>query len=142
MTLSILLAHAAATWFMTGLIWFVQVVHYPLFDRVGADDSARYCVDNRRLTTFVVVPVMLCEAAMSAALVWLLPATLKTLACGGAAMLLAIWLSTALIQLPRHLQLSTGFDAAVHRGLVVSNWLRTILWTARGILALVLIALH
>jgi hypothetical protein len=79
---------------------------------------------------------------MSAALVWLLPATLKTLACGGAAMLLAIWLSTALIQLPRHLQLSTGFDAAVHRGLVVSNWLRTILWTARGILALVLIALH
>jgi uncharacterized membrane protein len=142
MTLSILLAHAAATWFMTGLIWFVQVVHYPLFDRVGADDSARYCVDNRRLTTFVVVPVMLCEGAMSAALVWLLPATLKTLACGGAAMLLAIWLSTALIQLPRHLQLSTGFDAAVHRGLVVSNWLRTILWTARGILALVLIALH
>ncbi|MFY0528690.1 hypothetical protein ACN28I_37835 [Archangium gephyra] len=30
----VLLAHAAATLFMVGLIWFVQVVHYPLFSRV------------------------------------------------------------------------------------------------------------
>ena len=33
----LLLLHAAATLFMTGLIWFVQVVHYPLFARVGED---------------------------------------------------------------------------------------------------------
>lgn len=26
----ILVVHAAATWFMVGLIWFVQVVHYEL----------------------------------------------------------------------------------------------------------------
>jgi len=142
MTFTILLAHAAAAWFMTGLIWFVQVVHYPLFDRVGADESSRYSVDNRRLTTCVVMPVMLVEGAMSAALVWLLPAPLQTAAWAGVAMLLSIWLSTALIQLPRHLNLSKGFDAGVHRGLVASNWLRTILWSARGMLALWLIAVH
>lgn len=142
MTLAILLAHAAAAWFMTGLIWFVQVVHYPLFDRVGSDESARYCVDNRRLTTFVVAPVMLVEGALSASLVWLLLATFQPVAWAGAVMLLAIWLSTALIQVPRHLRLSRGFDAPVQRGLVASNWLRTILWTARGILALWLVAAH
>jgi hypothetical protein len=27
----LLLAHAAATLFMVGVIWFVQLVHYPLF---------------------------------------------------------------------------------------------------------------
>ncbi|MCK6525129.1 hypothetical protein L6R49_27300, partial [Myxococcota bacterium] len=31
----LLLIHAAATWFMVGLIWFVQIVHYPLFSAVG-----------------------------------------------------------------------------------------------------------
>jgi uncharacterized membrane protein len=140
MTLTILLAHAAAAWFMTGLIWFVQVVHYPLFDRVGADASARYCVDNRRLTTFVVVPVMLFEGATSAALVWLLPATLKPAAWAGIAMLLAIWVSTAMIHVPQHATLGKGFDASVHRRLVAGNWLRTALWTARGVLALWLLA--
>jgi hypothetical protein len=31
----LLLANAAATLFMVGVIRFVQVVHYPLFARVG-----------------------------------------------------------------------------------------------------------
>jgi hypothetical protein len=34
----LLLANAAATFFMVGVIWFVQVVHYPLFARVGTLD--------------------------------------------------------------------------------------------------------
>ena len=31
--------HALATIFMAGVIWFVQVVHYPLFRAVGRDVS-------------------------------------------------------------------------------------------------------
>ena len=27
--------HAAATWFMVGLVWVIQTVHYPLFAFVG-----------------------------------------------------------------------------------------------------------
>lgn len=140
MTLTILLAHAAATWFMTGLIWFVQIVHYPLFDRIGADETPRYCLDNRRLTTFVVVPVMLFEGAMAVALVWLLPASLELAAWTGVAMLMVLWGSTAVIHVPQHATLGKSFDASVHRRLVASNWLRTALWTARGVLALWLIA--
>ena len=30
-------AHLAATLYLAGLIWCIQVVHYPLMDRVGAD---------------------------------------------------------------------------------------------------------
>jgi hypothetical protein len=33
----VLLANLAATFFMVGLIWFVQIVHYPLFGQVGRD---------------------------------------------------------------------------------------------------------
>ena len=32
----LLLLHAGATFFMCGLIWFVQIVHYPLFAQVGS----------------------------------------------------------------------------------------------------------
>lgn len=35
----VLLANVASTLMLVGLIWFVQVVHYPQFVRVGANNS-------------------------------------------------------------------------------------------------------
>ena len=59
----ILLLHAAATVFMTGLIWFVQVVHYPLFSAVGRDRFSEYEGRHSRLTGRVVGAPMLLELA-------------------------------------------------------------------------------
>ena len=67
--MSLLIVHAAATWFMTGLIWFVQIVHYPLFAKVGALAFKEYEHDHQRKTTWVVAPVMLIEAAAASVLV-------------------------------------------------------------------------
>ena len=50
----VLLAHVGATLFMVGLIWFVQVVHYPLFGSVGREGFAGYSQAHSRLTGFVV----------------------------------------------------------------------------------------
>jgi hypothetical protein len=44
------------------------------------------------------------------------------------------WLWTAILQAPIHMKLMQGFDAAVVRRLILSNWLRTLTWTARGVL--------
>ena len=38
----VLVLHVAATMFMVGLIWLVQIVHYPLFAHVGADTFLAY----------------------------------------------------------------------------------------------------
>jgi hypothetical protein len=57
----------------------------------------------------------------------------------GAALLGAIWLSTFALQVPRHGALCHGFDADVHRGLVRSNWLRTVAWSLRSALVLALL---
>ena len=38
----LLLANLAATWTMVGMIWIVQIVHYPLFNRVGLEGFPRY----------------------------------------------------------------------------------------------------
>ncbi len=47
-----------------------------------------------------------------------------------------IWASTALLQVPRHTALGSGFDRAALSGLVLTNWLRTAAWSVRGALVL------
>jgi hypothetical protein len=55
--------------YMTGVIWVVQVVHYPLFARVGADGWAAYHAEHSRRITPVVAPAMLAHAGVAVALV-------------------------------------------------------------------------
>lgn len=137
---SVLLLHAFATLLMTGLIWFVQIVHYPMFEDVGSDRFAAYEQKHSRLTTFVVGPPMLLELATVIILLKLCPAgSFNQMAWTGAILLAAIWFSTAFLQVPMHSKLEAGFDPASHRFLVNSNWIRTVLWTVRGVLALLMI---
>lgn len=44
----LLLLNLASALFMTGLIWFVQVVHYPLFERIR---SLRWSMSFRHLAS-------------------------------------------------------------------------------------------
>jgi hypothetical protein len=133
----VLLVHLAATVFMVGVIWFVQIVHYPLFGRVGADGFAWYSTAHSRLTGFVVGPPMLVEAATAFALVVRPPQGVPfSLISIGLVLLGVIWLSTALLQSPQHTVLGRGFRPASHRFLVRTNWIRTALWTVRGLLVL------
>ena len=54
---AVAMVHFAATWLLVGIVWFVQIVHYPLFRRVA--DFAPYQWRNIRLTALVAGPVML-----------------------------------------------------------------------------------
>ena len=133
----VLLLHAASTLWMTGLIWFVQVVHYPLFSLVGDAGFAAYEHAHTTRTTLVVGPPMLLELATTVALLGLTSdAVPRSAAWMGAALLAAIWLSTALLQVPQHSLLSLGFDARAYEVLVQSNWIRTVGWSLRAALAL------
>jgi hypothetical protein len=117
------------------LIWFVQVVHYPLFGGVGREGFSAYEQRHSILTTWVVAPAMLIELATALLLLWNRPPQLPlSWLAIGAALVALLWLSTYLIQVPCHNRLASGFDAAIHQRLVISNWIRTIAWTARSAL--------
>ena len=138
----LLLAHLAATLFMVGLIWFVQIVHYPLFARIGEGSFRPYSEAHSRLTSYVVGPPMLLEATTALLLVFRRPEEVPLyLALAGLALVAAIWLSTALLQVPRHTALGSGFDRTAWRGLVGTNWIRTVAWSARGFVVLWMVAL-
>jgi len=136
----LLLIHFAATWFMVGIIWFVQLVHYPLFDHLAGDVAASYAYEHQRRTGWVVGPAMLVEMA-SAVLLGLFrpPGVGLPLIVAGLALLAIVWGSTFFVQIPIHAKLLEGYDARLQRRLVVTNWIRTAAWTARGALALEMI---
>jgi hypothetical protein len=134
---TLLLIHAASTLCMTGLIWFVQVVHYPLFLMVGRQTFSSYAAQHVRRTAWVVAPLMLVEAGTAVALAWLLATLLSSV---GLLLLMLTWASTALLQVPCHRRLVLGFDRPTAERLVRTNWLRTIAWSGRGLIALLLLA--
>ena len=137
LALPLLLAHVAATLYMTGLIWFVQRVHYPLFAGVGPLEFRAYEQAHVARTTPVVGPPMLIEAGTALVLAVATPSGVDPRAAwAGLALLGGIWLSTWLQQVPRHRDLERGFEERAHQRLVASNWIRTSGWTLRAALAL------
>ena len=131
----------ASTWFMTGLIWFVQVVHYPLAAEVGEAAYVRYQGEHMRRTTWVVGPAMLVEGVTAVGAIWRPPPGIGTAGVWlGIVMLVGIWASTALLQVPAHDRLARGFDRSAHGALVRWNWLRTGLWSARALTLLSAVA--
>ena len=134
---AVLLAlHLAATAAMFGLIWFVQVVHYPLFAAVGRDSFVSYETAHRRRTTFVVGPLMAAEGLSAVLLIVAPPAGVGlVLPVAGLVLLGVIHMSTVWLQVPRHAELNEGYDEATVRRLVRSNWVRTLGWSGRCAIA-------
>ena len=135
----IMVLHVVVTLFMGGLIWFIQIIHYPLFNRVGGDVFAAYAADNLRLTSYVVVLPMLVEATTAVLLLFFPPNGLDlSFLWIGFGLVILVWLSTIFVQLPLHRRLTAGFDRRTYRVLVRSNWIRTTAWSLRAVLVILL----
>lgn len=130
-------AQVAVTWSLVGLIWTIQVVHYPLMARVGEAGYSEYQREHMRRITWLVGPLMLAEVGLAVAL-WLRATTPNEtrLSWIGAVLLLVIWGATAIFSVPAHGRLESGFDERAHSRLVATNWVRTAAWTLRGLVAL------
>jgi hypothetical protein len=62
------------------------------------------------------------------------------LAWAGLALLGVIWSSTAFVQVPLHRRLEAGPDARAQHRLTLTNWVRTVAWSGRAVLAVVMLA--
>ena len=135
-------AHAVPTLCLCGLIWFVQLVHYALYPQIGAEQFVAYEQAHCRRITPLVLPLMLAELALVAALVWQAPdGATRTWAIAGAALLAVVWATTFLQQVPCHQVLERRADPAVMAQLWATNWIRTVAWTLRGAVAVRLLLL-
>lgn len=139
-TTLLLSLHLVATAAMVGLIWFVQVVHYPLFAAVGSEGFVAYELAHQTRTAWVVGPPMALEGVTALVLLLAPPDGVgRGLAVAGAALLAAVHASTVLLQVPAHARLGTAHDPAAVRRLVRTNWIRTIGWSARAVVAVAML---
>lgn len=132
---ALLLGNVVSTMLMTGVIWFVQIVHYPLFASVGKEQFVAYEAEHQQRTTWVVAPLMLAELATAIALIIERPMSVhRGEAWLGIALVALIWASTFFLQVPLHERLGREFREEWAARLVATNWVRTIAWSLRTVL--------
>ena len=139
--MGLLLVNAVAVLVMTGVIWFVQIVHYPLFAGVGDDAWGAYHRAHTRRTTWVVAAPMAVDLVSSIALVAARPDGVGAAAVVIGAVLAAVtWAATGLVAIPAHDRLGRGWDARTARRLLGANAVRTAAYSAHAAVVVAMLA--
>ena len=121
---------------LAGVIWTIQLVHYPLFALVGTQDRASYGEEHRRRITWLAAPLMTANVGVAAAGLVTAPSPLRALNAGLA---LAVFTATGLIYGPLHARLERNPRDRDIRRLVRANWARTAAWTLQVAVAAALL---
>ncbi len=136
----ILLANFVAATVMTGVIWFVQWVHYPLLASVPVDRAVETAMKHQRTTGQVLAIPMAVEGFTTLGLLISRPEGVQVIWPWIGAVLLAVALgSTVILSVPLHAKMVANPTAEVGRRLVVTNWPRTIAWSARAVVCTVML---
>lgn len=129
---AVLLAHIFGTFVMTGLIWFIQIVHFPLLKKIALPSREVYCKCMMGLTSWVVLPPMILELITGVLLLINQPRSFEWQM--GLLLLVFLWISTFAVQMPLNRKLARGGDTKIADLLTQTNWIRTVLWSYRSFL--------
>ena len=128
-----LILHLIATSVMVGVIWVIQLVHYPSFHFVELKQYTTFQRFHMARISYVVIPAMLTEL-FTLILIVISMDQIDNLVLSSAILLIFIWLMTAVFFSGVHQKLTLGYDQTVVDKLVKLNWGRTLLWTLRLLL--------
>jgi hypothetical protein len=128
-----LVIHLIATSIMVGVIWVIQLVHYPSFHFIESKQYTTFQRFHMSRISYVVVPAMLTELSTLIFLIIFMD-QIDTLVTVSGLLLIIIWLMTAVFFSGVHQKLTSGYDKTVVNNLVKLNWGRTLLWTLRLLL--------
>ena len=125
-------AHLATCLVMTGVIWVIQLVHYPAFSSIAEEKFAEFIRFHGNRISLLVAPLMIVELITGVVLAflnnWELLWGLNLIGIA------ATWASTFFLSVPCHKQLSRGKDWATIQKLVATNWPRTLIWSVRSVI--------
>ena len=137
----IFLLNLVISFIAVGLIWTIQLVHYPSMKYISKDRFPEYHNFHSIRISILAIPLMFAELVTSVILLYQnINNAIQTIFLVNLILVLLIWLSTFLIQVPLHNALSKEKNKEKLSKLIFSNWIRTILWTARSILMILFLA--
>ena len=128
-----LVLHLIATSVMVGVIWVIQLVHYPSFHFIELKQYTDFQRFHMSRISYVVIPAMFTEL-FTLILIVISMDKIDNLVLASAILLIFIWLMTAVFFSGVHQRLTLGYEQAVVDKLVKLNWGRTLLWTLRLLL--------
>ncbi|MEM8867164.1 MAG: hypothetical protein AAGC73_02745 [Verrucomicrobiota bacterium] len=119
---------------MLVILWLVQLVIYPSFLRISADQLVLW---HRSYTTrvgFVIIPTMFTQLFCQ---LWAATTSGGTLNYLSLTTVLVCWILTFFVSVPLHNKISNGEgEPATLNRLIQTNWPRTVLWTLAFILGI------
>ncbi len=126
---TLLLLETATTLYLCGLIWTVQVTHYPTFRFIPSDAAAAFHVHHTGAMTRIVLLPMVLELGLSLASAYFVPGPWRLLSLLA---VIGLWALTFGVSVPIHSQLNREWKKNEVEKLIRTNWLRTGLWSLRG----------
>ena len=122
--------HIVSTSLMVGVIWIMQLVHYPSFNFINIEEYKSFQEFHMKRISLIVIPAMILELTSGVLIFWIYQTDNIffniSLFC-----LFFIWFLTAILFSKMHQKLTLGYQISIVTKLVNLNWLRTISWTLR-----------
>ena len=137
----VLLGHLIFTSIMTGVIWVIQIVHYPSFHFIEKELYTAFQKFHMNKISIIVIPIMLAEL-ITGMMLFLDKSPKSPFLIISFVILVLIWLITGVFFSKAHNELMSGYQELVVNQLVVMNWIRTLLWTLRLLLLTCFVYLH
>lgn len=132
----IIWVHFFCSLWMTSLIWVIQILHYPSFLFIDKNKNIAFSQFHQQRISFLVIPFMILELASLVYLIIKFPLKIEFYILG--LLLGLIWISTFLLQVPCHHELSQGNIKVINK-LIKTNWIRTIAWSIKTSLMIILV---
>lgn len=139
---SVFILHLVSTSIMVGVIWIIQLVHYPTFLFIDKQKYMKFQEFHMSRVSYIVMPTMIAELFSGIYILFynnvLMVNTFFLLASFS---LFLNWVITALVFVKIHNGLLIKYEKNIILLLVKLNWLRTILWSLRLVFLAIIIFL-
>lgn len=129
----IFIAQVLSTFFMTGLIWQVQLNHYPSFSYIDLNQFKEFQTFHMSSISIIVMPMMFIELISALLLLsYQSFSHVSPIYLTNFLLIILVWFVTWKFSVPCHSELLERKSLQAIKRLVKTNWLRTIAWTVRS----------
>lgn len=114
---------------MFGIIWIIQLLHYPAYRYIDKNLFLSYQRFHQKRISIVVMPLMLMELISS--LLYFIHHHHTIFDYLNLLTVISLWAATFLFFMPLHEKLKLGYCLKTVNSLINTNWLRTGIWSLR-----------
>ena len=130
----IILLHAIVTFLLTGLIWVIQLVHYPMFQFLDSQAYSKAMSFHQQRISIIVVPLMLFELLSGVYLAHAQWSSLARFHSINIALIVIIWIHTFGLMVPFHKNIPIQPNHELLKKTLCHHWIRTLSWSVKSIL--------